>query len=103
LSYIQCESLTITMAYGDNMFKGMNIDETYSKLHAHIKKESWFHLQDGKMHIHIDGNGDSSWWYTDLIKLICEKIKNSDPDIVKFCLDNGIDLFELASKPKLKK
>lgn len=76
-----------------------NLKELHDKLMNHLKEYSDVNINSkGKITFYIPENRDMSSWFDDLIETILIKAANSDDEIIKICVNNNINLFEI--KPK---
>jgi hypothetical protein len=75
------------------------LDEIHEELMKHLTEESSVRIQsDNKIIFYIPENGDVSWWFNDLVQIIAAKIAISDNEIVKFCIEREVDLFDIRIK-----
>jgi hypothetical protein len=84
----------------ENLFK---TEQTLKQIHDvlidHIKEETSLTINaDGTSYIYIRENGNSSWWFDDLILIILEKVEKKDKEIVNICLKKKVELFEIVKK-----
>lgn len=76
-----------------------SLNEIHEELMKHLTEESSVRIQsDNKIIFYIPENGDVSWWFNDLVQIIAAKIAKSDNEIVKFCIDREVDLFDISIK-----
>lgn len=73
------------------------LKEVHNILMHHLTTNSYVIIKD-KVQIHLPENGDVSFWFTDLINVILLKVQEKDPEIVKLCMESGIDLFDIQVK-----
>lgn len=75
------------------------LDEIHTELMEHLLEYSYIIIKgDGKISFSIPENGACSRWFDDLVEIIATKIANTDKEMMKFCIDKGVDLFDVKIK-----
>ena len=84
----------------ENFFKKeQSFTEIHNVLMEHLNKETSLSIYpDGRISFFIPRNGDCSFWYDELVAVILRKAASSDTDTIKFCAEEGIDLFDFKLK-----
>lgn len=72
----------------------MTLNKVHQELLIHLTENTYMTITD-KPTLYLPNNGDVSFWFDDLVKVILEKVASSDPEIVRICLDNYINLFNI--------
>jgi len=84
--------------------KNKSLKGIHSELMKHLESNSHVTFYgNGNIDFFIPENGHCSFWFDDLVETILEKVKNNDPEIIKFSMEKGIDLFEFQHKLRKQK
>ena len=81
----------------ENLFtQDQDLNKICDTLVKHLIEHTTISMtSQGKINIYIPENGDVSWWFDELIEVVLRKVADKDTDIVKKCLDKGIQLFTI--------
>ena len=85
------------------MFKtDQKLESIHDELMKHLQENSNVIIRgDGKMEFYLPENGNSSWWFNDLVEVIARKIADGDIEMVKFCMKKNVDLFDISLKKSI--
>lgn len=79
------------------------LHDLYCTLHKHLEQSDNTYMQiywNGDTRFQLRENGDSSWYWDELIFIILTKVSQADPDIVKFAVEHKIPLYEVTAQIK---
>ena len=79
-----------------------SLEEIYSELINYLKEGAEVRIGSVGIEMYIPENGDDSWWFDDLVRIILQKAANGDKEIIKLCLDKKIDLFDIKTEKRSK-
>ena len=85
------------------MFKtDQKLESIHDELMKHLKSTSSVTIEgDNSIRFYIPENGHNSWWFNDLVEVIARKIADGDIEMVKFCMKNNVDLFDVSIKKSI--
>lgn len=78
----------------------MTLEQIEKTLYDHLNKKSDIWVTDGRLEISILVDGQEDWYFTEMVKSILFKVKRGDADIVRFSIEQGIDLFRTTTELK---